>query len=110
MILRSHAEVTLSDETCRSTWKWSDEQDDWQCTWFVFITDWASTHWSDNKTDAHTEIDQINMKNSLQREIQYSSFSISDIRNDTSIFATAQESCKVSQCIIDAATHWKNWL
>ncbi len=30
-ILRSHAEVTLSDETCRSTWKWSDEQDNWRC-------------------------------------------------------------------------------
>ncbi len=28
LILRSHAEVILSDETCRSTWKWSNEQDD----------------------------------------------------------------------------------
>ena len=27
-ILRNHAEVTLSDETFRSTQKWSDEQDD----------------------------------------------------------------------------------
>ena len=67
-------------------------------------------HWSDNKTDAHTETDQINMKNSLKREIQRSSFSIFDIRDDTSTSVTAQESCKVSQCIIDAATHKKNWL
>ncbi len=27
-ILRSHAEATLNDETCRNTQKWSDEQDD----------------------------------------------------------------------------------
>ncbi len=67
-------------------------------------------HWSDDEIDAHTETDQINMKNSLKREIQRSSFSIFDIKNDTSISATAQELCKVSQCIIDAATHKKNWL
>ena len=28
-ILKSHAEVTLSDETCKNTQKWSNEQDDW---------------------------------------------------------------------------------
>ncbi len=67
-------------------------------------------HWSDNKIDAHTEINQINMKNSLKREIQHSSFSIFDIRDDTSIFATTQKSCKVLQHIIDATTHEKNWL
>ncbi len=50
------------------------------------------------------------MKSSLKREIQRSSFSIFDIRDDTSIFAIAQESCKVLQCIIDAVTHEKNWL
>ncbi len=110
LILRSHAEVTLSDETCRSTWKWSNEQDDWWHTWFVFITDWVSTHWSDNKIDAHTETDQTNMKNSLNREIQRSLFSIFDIRNDTSTSVTAQELCKVSQCITDAIMHKKNWL
>jgi len=100
----------LSDETCRSTWKWSDEQDDWWCTWFIFITDWASAHWSDNKIDTHTETDQINMKNNLKREIQHSSFLIFDIKDDTSTSVIAQESCKVSQCIIDAAMHKKNWL
>ncbi len=35
---------------------------------------------------------------------------ISDIRDDTSTSVTAQKSCKVSQCITDAATHKKNWL
>ncbi len=95
-ISRSHIKVTLSDKTCKSTWKWSNEQNDWWCTQFVFIIDWASTHWSDDKTDAHTETDQINMKNNLKREIQCSSFSISDIKDDTSTFVTAQESCKVS--------------
>ncbi len=50
------------------------------------------------------------MKSSLKRKIQYSSFSISDIRNDTSTSATAQESCKVLQHIINAAMHEKNWL
>ncbi len=69
LTLKSHAKVTLSDETCRSTQKWSDEQDDWWCTWFVSIIDWASMHWSDNKIDIYTETDQINMKNSLKREI-----------------------------------------
>jgi len=48
------------------------------------------------------------MKNSLKREIQRSSFSISDIKDDTSTSATAQESYEVSQRIIDAATHEKN--
>ncbi len=48
------------------------------------------------------------MKNSLKREIQHSSFSIFDIRDDTSIFATTQKSCKVLQHIIDATTHEKN--
>ena len=109
-ILRSHAEATLSDETCRSTWKWSDEQDDWWCTWFVSIVNWASVHWSDDETDIHTETDQTNMKNDLKREIQRSSFSISDIKDDTSTSVTAQESCKVSQHVTDAATHKKNWL
>ncbi len=69
LILRSHAEATLSNETCRNTWKWSNEQNDWQRTWFVSIADWTSTHWSDDKIDAHTETDQINMKNSLKKEI-----------------------------------------
>ncbi len=110
LILRSHAEATLSDETCRSTTKWSNEQDDWRCTWFISITDWASMHWSDDKTNAHTEIDQTNMKNSLKRKIQRSSFLISDIKDDTSTSVTAQKSCKVSQRIIDAAMHEKNWL
>jgi len=48
------------------------------------------------------------MKNDLKREIQRSSFSISDIKDDILTFATAQESCKVSQRIIDAATHQEN--
>ncbi len=110
LILRSHAEVTLSSKICRSTWKWSNEQDDWWCTWFVFIADWASAHWSDDETDAHTETDQINIKNSLKRKIQRSSFLISDIRDDTLTFATAQKLCKVSQRIIDTVTYEKNWL
>ncbi len=50
------------------------------------------------------------MKNSLKRKIQCNSFSIFDIKDDTSTFATAQKSCKVLQCIIDAAMHKKNWL
>ncbi len=50
------------------------------------------------------------MKSSLKKEIQRSSFLISDIKDDTSTFATAQESCEVSQCITDAAMHEKNWL
>jgi len=48
------------------------------------------------------------MKNSLKREIQCSSFSIFDIKDDTSTFAIAQELCKVLQHIIDAAMHEKN--
>ncbi len=95
-ILRSHAEVTLSDETCRSTWKWSDEQNDWWCIWFVFIADWTSAHWSDDEIDTYTETSQTNMKNSLKKEIQRSSFSISDIKDDTLTFVTAQESCEIS--------------
>ncbi len=67
-------------------------------------------HWSDNEINTHIEIDQINMKNSLKREIQHNSFSISDIRDDTSTSVIAQESCKDSQCIIDAVMHKKNWL
>jgi len=108
--LRSHAEVTLSDEICRSTWKWSNEQDDWWYTWFVFIADWASAHWSDDKIDTHTETDQTNMKSSLKKEIQCNSFLISDIKDDILTSATAQKLCKVLQCIIDTATHEKNWL
>ncbi len=69
-----------------------------------------SMHWSDDEIDAHTETDQINMKNSLKREIQHSSFLISDIRDNTSTSAIAQKSCKVSQRIINAAMHEKNWL
>ncbi len=110
LILRSYAEVTLNDKTCKSTWKWSNEQDDWWCTQFVFITDWASMHWSDDKTDAHTETNQTNLKNSLKKEIQRSSFSIFDIRDDTLTSVTAQESCEVSQHVTDTATHEKNWL
>ena len=48
------------------------------------------------------------MKNSLKREIQRSSFLISDIKDDISTSVTAQESCKVSRCIIDAVTHKRN--
>ncbi len=69
LILRSYIEATLNDKTCRSTWKWSNKQDNWWCIWFVSIADWMLMHWSDDKTDAHTETDQINMKNSLKREI-----------------------------------------
>ena len=65
-------------------------------------------HWSDDKIDAHTETDQINMKNDLKREIQRSSFSIFDIKDDTLTSVTAQESCKVSQRIIDAVMHREN--
>jgi len=59
-------------------------------------------------TDAHTETDQTNMKNSLKREIQRSSFLISDIKDDSSASAFTQRSCKVSQRIIDAAMHKKD--
>jgi hypothetical protein len=48
------------------------------------------------------------MKNSLKKEIQRSSFSIFDIKDDTLTSATAQESCKVLQRIIDATMHEKN--
>jgi len=34
---------------------------------------------------------------------------ISDIKDDTSTSVIAQESCKVSQCIIDVVMHEKNW-
>ncbi len=67
-------------------------------------------HWSNDEIDAHTETDQINMKNSLKREIQRSSFLIFDIKDDTSTSATAQELYEVSQCIINTAMHEKNWL
>ena len=69
-----------------------------------------SMHWSDSKIDAHTETDQINIKNSLKREIQRSSFSISDIKDDTSTSAIVQKSCKVLQHVIDATMHRENWL
>ncbi len=65
-------------------------------------------HCSDDEIDTHTEIDQTNMKSSLQREIQCSSFSIFDIKDDILTSVTAQELCEVSQCIIDAAMHEKN--
>ncbi len=110
LILRSYAEARLNSETCRSTQKWSNKQNDWWCTWFIFIADWASAHWSDDEIDTHTETDQTNMKNSLKRKIQRSSFLISDIKDDTLISATAQELHKVLQRIIDAAMHKKNWL
>jgi len=29
LILKDHAEVTLSDKIHRSTWKWSSRQNDW---------------------------------------------------------------------------------
>jgi len=48
------------------------------------------------------------MKSNLKKEIQCNLFSISDIKDDTSTSATAQESCKVLQRIIDAAMHEKN--
>ncbi len=67
-------------------------------------------HWSDDEIDVHTETNQINMKNSLKREIQYNLFSISDIKDDTLTSVIAQESCEVSQCIIDVTMHEKNWL
>jgi len=60
LILRSHAEVTLSDKTCRSAWKWSSKQDDWWCTWVVFIADWASAHWDDDVTDASSTVCKVN--------------------------------------------------
>ena len=59
-------------------------------------------------TDAHTETDQTDMKNSLKKEIQRSSFSISDIKDDSSASASTQRLCEVSQRTIDAATHKKN--
>jgi len=59
-------------------------------------------------TDAYTETDQIDMKNSLKKEIQRSSFLIFDIRDDSSAFAFTQRLCKVSQRIIDAVMHEKN--
>jgi len=59
-------------------------------------------------TDAHTETNQIDMKSSLKREIQRSLFLISDIRDDSSVSASTQKSCEVSQRITDAATHEKD--
>ncbi len=67
-------------------------------------------HWSDDEIDVHTETDQTNLKNSLKREIQCNSFLIFNIKDDTLTSVTVQESCKVSQRIIDTATHEKNWL
>ncbi len=67
-------------------------------------------HWSDDKIDVHTETDQINLKNSLKREIQYNSFSIFNIKDDTLTSVIVQELCKVSQYIIDIIMHEKNWL
>ncbi len=67
------------------------------------------THWSNDEIDAHTETDQINMKSSLKKEIQHNLFLIFNIKDDTLISATAQESCKVLQRIIDAVTYKKNW-
>ncbi len=110
LILRSHAEVTLNDKTCRSVWKWSSRQDDWWCTWVVSIVDWASMHWNDDVIDAYTETDQTNMKSSLKKEIQRSSFSIFNIKDESSTSVFTQKSCKVSQCIADAVMHKKNWL
>ena len=46
-------------------------------------------YWSDDKINIHTETNQINMKNSLKREIQYNLFSIFDIKDDTLISVTA---------------------
>ncbi len=66
-------------------------------------------HWSDDKINTHTEIDQINMKSSLKKEIQCNSFSIFDIKDDILTSAIAQKLCKVSQCIINAVMHKKNW-
>jgi len=68
-ILKSHAEVTLSDKTCRSAQKWSSRQNNWWCTWVVSIVDQASAYWNNDATDTHTEINQTNMKSSLKREI-----------------------------------------
>jgi len=48
------------------------------------------------------------MKNSLKKEIQRSSFSIFDIKDDTLTFVIAQKSCKVLQRIIDAIMHREN--
>ncbi len=50
------------------------------------------------------------MKSSMKKKIQCSSFSISDIRDDSSASAFTQRSCEVSQRIADATTHEKNWL
>ena len=110
LILRSHAEVTLNDKTCRSVWKWSSRQDDWWCTWVVSIVDWASMNWNDDVIDAYTETDQTNMKSSLKKESQRSSFSIFNIKDESSTSVFTQKSCKVSQCIADAVMHKKNWL
>jgi len=48
------------------------------------------------------------MKSSLKKEIQRSSFSIFNIKDNTSTSATAQKLCKVSQHIINAVMHEKN--
>jgi len=59
-------------------------------------------------TDIHTEIDQIDMKSSLKKEIQCNSFLIFDIKDNSSASASTQRLCKVSQRTIDAAMHKKN--
>jgi len=110
LISRNHAEVTLNNRTRRSAQKWSNRQDDWWCTWVIFIADQASAHWNDDVTDVYTETDQTDMKSSLKKEIQRSSFSISDIRDNSSASAFTQRSCEVLQRTIDAATHQENWL
>jgi len=68
-LLKSHAEVALSDKACKSAWKWSNKQDDWRCIQTVAIADQASAYKDSDVTDTHTETDQIDMKNSLKREI-----------------------------------------
>ncbi len=65
-------------------------------------------HWDDDVTDTHTEINQIDMKSSLKKEIQRSSFLIFDIKDDLSASASTQRSCKVLQCIANAVMHKKN--
>ncbi len=56
-LLKSHAEVVLNDETCKSAWKWSDKQDNWWCTQTVTIADQASAYEDSDATDTHTKTD-----------------------------------------------------
>ena len=62
----------------------------------------------DHKIELKDKNQFFRMTSSLKREIQRSSFSIFDIKDDTSTSATAQKSFKVSQRIINATTHKKN--